>query len=214
MTSGGHLHDHRNKKIEDVIERNMTSAVLMTMQLVDDGQIVPQQSIEPYSLGHVGWKQSEYLEFWLMILGGLQLDGNEDVDVVGSRHRIAFEHADVELEQFNGKGDPEERAKHYFTMGAAFAKLYESEFKTQPMKQMIRLIDPDTSLGAQTERVFARYINMPVYTVTVAMPADPKKLFDINQTLAEDTQRLISFGATVFDTHHNHTRLMLVEERS
>ncbi len=214
VTSGGHLHDPRNQKLEDIIERNTTSAILLANQLADDNQITPQTSIEPFSLGYTGWKQSEYLEFWLMVLGGLRLSDSDDIDVVRSRHRIAFEHAGVDMTMFNSAETPEKRAEHYFTMGATFAKLYEKEFTIRPMSRMIRLIDPDTSLGAQTERVFARCIGMPVYTVTVVEPVDPDKLFAINQTLAEDTHRLISYGATVFDTKHHRTRLMLVEEKS
>ena len=212
ITSGGHLHDPRNKKLEDIIERNTTSAILLANQLADDDQIIPQNSIEPFSLGYTGWKQSEYLEFWLMVLGGLQLDDRDDIDVVRSHHRIAFEHAGIDMTRFNTAETLEKRAEDYFTMGATFAKLYERDFVIKPMCKMIRLIDPDTSLGAQTERVFARCIGMPVYTVTVVEPVDPDKLFEVNQVLAEDTHRLISFGATVFDTKHHRTRLMLVEE--
>ncbi|MGB3023545.1 MAG: hypothetical protein WBB39_01935 [Candidatus Saccharimonadales bacterium] len=212
ITSGGHLHDPRNKKLDDVIDRNTTSAVLLASQLADDSQIIPQMSIEPYELGYCGWKQSDYLEFWLLVIGGLEVDESTDIDVVRTRHRIEFEHAGVDFAQFNSNDDLEERAKHYFMLGAAFAKLYETEFVTKPMQRMVRLIDPDTSLGAQTERVFARCTGIPVFTVSVVMPADPQNLFDVNRTLAEDTHQLISFGATVFDTKQHQTRLMLVKE--
>ena len=214
ITSGGHLYDPHNKKIEDVIERNTTSAILLTTQLVDDNQIVPESSIEPYMLGYTGWKQSEYLEFWLMVIGGLELDDDSDIDVIRTRHRIALEHAGVDLMRFNSHVDPEKRAQEYFTMGATFATLYEKEFRINPMKRMVRLIDPDKSLGAQTERVFARCIGMSVFTVTVVSSTDPDSLFDVKQTLVEDTQRLISFGATVFDTAHHRTRLMIIQEKS
>lgn len=67
------------------------------------------------------------------------------------------------------------------------------------------------SLGSQTERVFAREIGCKVMNVTVVQEVAPHELARVNHLLAEDTARLIKFGATIFSTDTKRVRLMLTE---
>jgi hypothetical protein len=48
--------------------------------------------------------------------------------------------------------------------------------------------------------------------ISAVQPASPADLRLVNPSLAEDTERLVSFGATVFDTQQNRVRLQLVRD--
>ena len=75
------------------------------------------------------------------------------------------------------------------------------------------MIDTDLSLDAQSERAFARKMAIPVMNMCVVKPASSSDLEIVNRRLARDTERLIQFGATVFDTANSQTtRLLLVED--
>lgn len=212
VTSGGHLHNPAIKDIKEVIAKNTASALLIANQLAADSQIDPRVCVEGVALGYTGWKQSEYIEFWLMMLGGLALSVKEDIDVLRVRHRVAFELAGIDFDIMNGSEPPKTRAKEYFTMAQKMADLYFSAMRAQPVRKMIRLVDPDTSLGAQSERVFARSLKIPVFSVAPMQPALANKLKQVNPTLYKDVEKLITYGATVFDVSQRAVRLVVVEE--
>lgn len=212
VTSGGHVHNPDMLDLQEIISRNTHSATLLANQLASDGQIDPESAVEPVFLGATGWRQSEYLEFWLMVIGGLIVGDREDTDSLRVRHRVAFEIADVDFLHMNSAVRPEERASEYFKVAYAMSGLYASKLRIAPIKKMIRLIDPDTSLGAQTERVFARAMNIPVYSVSVMTQTSPSSLRLKNQELAQDTEALISYGAVVFDTRSEGGHLVLTKQ--
>jgi hypothetical protein len=217
ITSGGHYRDE-SLDMMTVIQRNTESARLLAEQLASDGQIDAESTIEPVFVGKTGWSQSQYMEFWLSVIGGAELTPGfvaRDVDVMRTLHHEAFERAGVNLDHMNSHTDAAMRAEEYFNMAAATADLYVSgQLDANPMSQVVRMIDTEQSLGAQAERVFARKAGIQVMNIYVTQPAGPADLASVNPELARDTARLVSFGATVFDTQQNRVRLQLVEDEA
>ena len=100
-------------------------------------------------------------------------------------------------------------------MAAAAAEVYLSgSVDSRPVDRVVRMIDPDRSLGTQAERVFARKMKIHVKNISVVKSASAADLAAVNHRLAEDTERLVSFGAAVFDTQQNEVRLQLVDDET
>lgn len=215
ITSGGHARDDSLDMLE-VITRNTESARLLAEQLAIDGQIDPRSTIEPVFVGKTGWTQAEYMEFWLAVIAGADLTNGfaaRDIDALRLQQRIAFSQAEIDFDLMNSHESAAARAEQYFKLASVSAGVYQrAQVENTPMRQVVRMIDTDLSLGAQAERVFARELGVRVMNICVLQPATVHDLAKVNHTLAEDTQRLIEFGATVFDTANKQVRLVLVEE--
>jgi hypothetical protein len=214
ITSGGHARDN-SLEMRDIISRNTISAQLLAEQLAADKQIEPASTIEPVFVGKTGWTQAEYMEFWLAVMAGAQVTKGftaRDTDILRHEQRTAFEAAEIDFELMNGHAGAEARATEYFKLASASAETYlNGHVHTRPVRRVVRMIDTDLSLGAQAERAFARQLAIPVMNICIVKPAAPSDLEYINHQLARDTQRLIQFGATVFDTANKQTRLLLLE---
>jgi hypothetical protein len=214
ITSGGHARDD-SLNMREVIARNTESARLLADQLAIDRQINPKAAIEPVFVGKTHWNQAQFMEFWLNVIGGFQLTPQfiaRDIDNLRTATHRSFEAGELDLGLMTSDAPPEARAQEYFKMARAFADLVTEGAEAEPISAIIRMIDTDMSLGSQTERVFARQIGVKVMNICVVQPAAPEALATINHHLAEDTARLIEFGATIFDTRNNHVRLVLAEE--
>lgn len=74
------------------------------------------------------------------------------------------------------------------------------------------MIDTEQSLGAQTERAFARRIGSKVMNICIQKPAQLEDLMTVNRGLYKDMDRLIKFGSAVFDTVNNRVSLDLIED--
>ena len=213
ITSGGHRRDE-SIDTRTVIARNTRSALMLTDQLAADGQIASEHTIEPVMVGKTHWDQGQFMEFWLSVTGGFELTPGflaHEVDDLRNAANQAYDRVGLDRDLLLSDQQPEARAPEYFKMATAFAGLVEDGRPARPIETLIRLIDPDKSLGAQTERVFARSIGSRVMNVSVVRPATPDSLRFVNPRLAEDTARLIQFGATVFDTRESSVRLILTE---
>jgi hypothetical protein len=216
ITSGGHARDE-SLGIREVILHNTTSARLLADQLARDRQIDPLATIEPVFVGKTHWTQAQYMEFWLSVIGGFQLTPgfvSRDIKHLRQSTTQAFESIGLDMELMSGKAPATERAPEYFKMSTAFANLIRQGMDARRIGTVVRMIDTELSLGAQTERVFARQIGskvMNICTVTVS-PATVEDLATVNRELADDTERLIRFGATVFDTVDRSVQLLLTED--
>ena len=214
ITSGGHARDE-SLRIGEVIKRNTDSAQLLADQLAIDRQIDPSATIEPVFVGKTHWDQAQYMEFWLSVIGGFELTPGfiaRDVDSLRRSASGAFAAAELDMDLMVSKAPATDRASEYFRMSTAFAELIRQGMSARPMDTVVRMIDTELSLGAQTERVFARQIGSKVMNICAIKPATTADLASVNRTLADDSARLISFGATVFDTTNRSVRLLLTEE--
>lgn len=214
ITSGGHARDE-SLEMADIIKRNTLSAALLAEQLANDRQINPKTAVEPVFVGKTHWNQAEYMEFWLSVIAGIEIGNTPgaSIDLLRSAARKAFEAVELDVPMMVSRESAKTRAIEYFKMADAFGDMVTSgTLESRPVKQVVRLIDADLSLGAQSERVFARKIGTPVMNVCVVKPATVSELSAVNRRLARDAARLVSFGAAVFDTRHDHVRLLLEED--
>lgn len=214
ITSGGHARDD-SLSIQEIIARNNESAKMLAEQLAFDGQINPETSIEPVFVGKTGWNQAEYMEFWLSVIGGFEFDKGSlasGVDGLRSSIQRAFKEEKFNIDIINSNVSADERAKEYFKMSSAFAELILKGAPATPIDKVIRMIDTEQSLGAQTERAFARQIGSKVMNICLIKPAEIKDLATINRVLYKDIDRLIQFGSTIFDTRNNKVSLILSED--
>lgn len=211
ITSGGHARDN-SIGMKEVIQRNTASAMLLAEQLMADKQIAPEATIEPVSLGKTNWNQAQYMEFWLSVIGGYELTTgfiSRDVDMLRNKAQGAFVKTELDLDLMTGDAPAADRAIEYFKMSHAFKEIITDGLPVRPIGTIVRMIDTELSLGAQTERAFARQIGSKVMNISVVKPASPDEIQAVNHVLSEDVARLISFGATIFDTAHNRVRLLL-----
>jgi hypothetical protein len=213
ITSGGHARDD-SLEMREVIARNTHSALLLAEQLANDRLLRREGAIEPVVVGKTQWNQAEFMEFWLSVIGGYQLTPGfvaRDCDNLRTSARRSFEDADLNMDLMLSKAAAGVRAPEYFKMSAAFAGLVNGGMDAEPIGTLIRMIDTDMSLGSQAERAFARQIGTKVMNICIVRPALPQDLLQVNHALAVDTERLINFGAAVFDTSNNQVRLALTE---
>lgn len=217
ITSGGHARDTGLPDISAVISRNTQSAYMLANQLAVNHQIRPESTIEPVAVGNTGWKQSEFMEFWLAVIAGAELGQKgqvaTSVDELRQMNRQMQQQNEVDIATIDSKSSIEQRTPHYFKLAIAAAALYGGrQVRISPARRVVRLVDTAQSLGAQSERVFARQLGVPVMNVGVVAPVSPESLRDVDSALFEDTQRLIRLGATVFDTVSSEVRLCLIED--
>ncbi len=218
ITSGGHARDAELKDhIGTVIARNTASALLMAEGLYESRQLDPTSSIEAVALGAIpGWRQSDYMTFWLMVMSGLPSTG---VGVAQTAKK--FEHdferelekAEVDMSVYNdSKLPPEERVRQYFHHAQVFASVATEGYELDPVKKLVRLVDPQTSLGAQTEKVFAGLLDISTYNVSfAALGSAPQVEGGLPERLVHDADRLVAFGAHVFSLERRQM-LVLVPE--
>lgn len=214
ITSGGHARD-ASLSIQDVILRNNESAKILAEQLAFDGQINPNTSVEPVFVGKTGWGQAEYMEFWLSVIGGFDFEKGSvasGVDKLRSMVQQAYKDEKFDINIVNSSAPAEERAKEYFKMSSVFAGFINDDMPATPIGRVIRMIDTEQSLGAQTERAFARQIGSKVMNICIKKPASVDDLASVNKVLYRDVDKLIQFGSTIFDTTNNKASLCLSEE--
>lgn len=214
ITSGGHARDD-SLQIHEVIARNTESARLLADQLAVDGQIRPAAAIEPVFVGKTHWNQAEFMEFWLSVIGGFEFTPGyiaRDVDRLRAAAHQSFQASELDIDLMLSKASSENKAPEYLKMSSAFARLIKNGTQATPVQAVIRMIDTEMSLGAQTERAFARQIGTKVMNICVVQTARPEGLYSVNHALARDTEQLIKIGAVVFDTNNNRVSLMLTDE--
>jgi len=203
ITSGGHARDE-SLDMGQVIARNTKLALDICDELYGVGQLNPKTAVEAVMLGKLPWKQSDYMTFWLSTMAGLPSGGHGILQTITDFREdldVALRSSDtLDMEMYDSKAPAEERAPHYFEHASIFAAIAR-QYDAQPVGRLVRLVDPDMSLGAQTENVFARLMGTNVFKVGIAEigEAGPSEA-NMPRQLVADTQRLIRFGATIFDT--------------
>jgi hypothetical protein len=214
ITSGGHARDN-SLSVGEVIAKNTDTAMDICDELFTGGQLNPKTAVEAVTLGKIRpWCQSDYMTFWLSTMAGLPSRGSGVLHTIREFQR-RFEAAQranttLDMDIYNSTQPAAERAPHYFTHAQVFSSV-ALQHQTSPVHRLVRLVDPDMSLGAQTENVFARLMGTGVFRVAIAetgIEASPQSL---SPRLLQDTQHLVRFGATVFDTERKQ-QLVLVPQ--
>jgi hypothetical protein len=213
ITSGGHARDD-SLGMGDVIRKNTDTAMDLCDELYGVGQLNPRTSVEAVVLGKIAWKQSDYMTFWLTTMSGIPAAGHGVLQSIRSfRQELAggMQRSDsLDMDLYDSKETAERRAPQYFEHAQIFADTVKHHAPS-PVDRLIRLIDPEMSLGAQTENVFARLMGTGVFKVAIARTGLGISDKVMRPRLRQDSETLVSFGATVFDTD-TREQLVLVEQ--
>lgn len=214
ITSGGHARD-TSLEMGQVIARNTDTALRLGEALFAVGQLDPRTAVEPVALGKVAWPQSGYMTFWLATMAGLRSRGAGINQVVTGFRNDLLNRIDrsknLDMAVFDARVAATERAPHYFAFAQLFADTVKA-YEPRPIRRLIRLVDPELSLGAQTENVFARLMQSGVFRAAVARTGLAPDESSLTPQLVDDTQRLIRFGATIFDTEKRHQIVLVPQE--
>ena len=216
ITSGGHARNN-DLNIGQIIQKNTDSAFDLCDELFKVGQLSPRKAIEAVAVGKInGWGQSDYMEFWLNVMARPRHDG------AGAAHRLDTlrnnfagaldQHSEVDMTIYNSsKFTAEQRAPHYIKHADIYADVVrQADIEATPIDRLVRLIDTDTSLGAQTENYFAKIMGIQVMNVAIAQVGnDHLPAHYPSSRLVKDTDDIVRFGGHVFSTERR-TQLVLV----
>jgi hypothetical protein len=218
ITSGGHARN-TDLGIGEVIQRNTQMAFDLADELYANFQLEAGSSIEAVALGKIKhWSQSDYMTFWLSVMSGLKFQGPgaaAEMDQFRSKFDGALSRGAVDMASYNNPQlPPDQRAPHYFGHADVFATVGQEQDSFKPISRLVRLVDTDTSLGAQTERYFAKVNGTKVFQPAIAHIGD-LTLPDSYPAprLVRDTESIVKYGGHVFDTVRR-TKIILVEEEA
>lgn len=216
ITSGGHARNN-DLQFSDVIARNTDTALDMCDELYKSKQLDPMSTIEAVTLGKVRhWSQSDYMTFWLATMAGLRWSGHgiaREIDDFRLKFdQLCAENEDLDMGVYNDSTlEAKQRVSHYFEHANVFARSVQGS-ETEPVKKIAQLVDPDTSLGAQTERVFAKLIGAQVFRVALARTGLTPTSDFVKQRLVADSSSIVVFGGTVFDARQRKIAVLVPAE--
>lgn len=202
VTSGGHAR-RPGLNIKEIIAANTNTARQTLGELAIKGAVNKNAVINPVDLGYIkGWSQVEFMKFWLGIIGGLDLGkrgGNQKARLYERSLANSLKRRQVNLQVMTDSAkEATERAPEYFRFALAHADTTEElmgRLDLSPVNDVLSLVDPDLSLGSQTERIFARMRGIPTFKVAPVMPGTLEA--SISPALQQDLDKIIRFGATV-----------------
>ena len=216
ITSGGHA---RNPNLQwlEIVQKNVAFAQEMAQNLYASGELDPTKTIEASTLGLIKhWKESDYITFWLSTLARPELSGPGAVQRVadmvdqlnGELHK-----RDIDLSTFNDYTlAAENRAPNYFKLADSYIDTLATIEHT-PVKKLVAVSETQNSLGASTERYFAKKLGARVYGLAIAqfgaqtLPAEyPSPL------LFADTRSIVEYGGQIFDPEAR-TQVVLVPQQ-
>lgn len=217
ITSGGRA---RNPSLTwlEIVQKNVAYAQEMAEQLYASGELNPTETIEASTLGLVKhWKESDYITFWLSTLGRPELSGPgaaQRVDLMRKSLDTHLQRRDIDLSTFNDYlVAAENRAPNYFKLADSYAEVLE-ETPCKPVKKLVAVSETKGSLGASTERYFAKILGAKIYSLALAqfgtqtLPANfPSPL------LVSDTRSIVEYGGQIFDPT-TRTQIVIVEDQN
>lgn len=215
ITSGGHA---RNPELSwlEIVKKNVAYAQAMAEDLYASGELDPMKTIEASTLGLVGhWSESDYITFWLTTLARPNMTGHgaaQSVDHMRQRLRNSLQDHHIDMSIFNDYTRPrEERAPNYFMLADAF---YDAVGGVghEPVERLVAVSETSGSLGASTERYFAKKLGAHVYGLAIASLGNQTLPPDYpHGLLAKDTEAIVRYGGQIFDPRKN-TRILLVKQ--
>jgi hypothetical protein len=201
ITSGGHARDI-SLEMGEVIRRNTDLALNLCDELFSVGQLSPRRTVEAVALGKIAWQQSGYMTFWECLMAGVPARGYGIAAAIDSFRKELEqaiernEHLDMDV--YDSKQSPELRAPHYFEHASVVAQVAQ-QHNPKPVERLVRLVDADTSLGSQAEKVFARLMRIGTYGIALAKTGVAARTSNLPPTIVRDVNAIVSFGGTVFD---------------
>lgn len=218
ITSGGHARNPDLSWIE-VVKKNVALAQKMAEELYTNGQLNPNKTLEASTLGLINhWKESDYITFWLLTLARLKAEGKgsaKNLDNFDKRFHLKLDQAELDLATFNNyeKGSPERSGLYFRLAGILHECLDGTEYA--PVEKLVAVSEIEASLGASTERYFAKKLGVQTFNIAIAhlggstLPADYH-----DPWLRKDTSKVVEFGGRVFDPEEEVAIMLRREQPS
>lgn len=204
ITSGGHARLPGLKSYE-VINANTDTSRRLISEMANQGTLDARATVLPADLGYLpGWRQSDYMHLWSLIIGGPDL-GIRRRNQSSLRYQRRFDKKLaknlVDVEKMNDKTTPaEQRAPEYFQFARSFAEAIDDpSYESAPARSVIGLVDPETSLGCQTEKLLGKLLGIPLKRVAPVRKIDIYAQAIEDHKLIEDMDQIIKFGGTIVE---------------
>lgn len=172
MTSGGFKRVANLTEpgwLSTVVARNNEISSAFRRILLEQGLIAPNSvvvfapDIGPCQFdARTRWEESDYLFFWFLILSGIppefayqiqeEMQQTYTADHLMNNHQLAHDERAPGYEQF---------IDHFLSL------TQRSRQGITPARGMIRLLDPESSLGSRAERTLARQLGIPISTAHI-----------------------------------------------
>lgn len=166
ITSGGAALDPGLSSIE-VAARNTEIADRLTSQIITDHNFDPRDVLLSTDLPYVkGWKQSDYMIFWLMCMDGVALDVCEPIayELQKRAEGSGIDNKDLTYDQkwFRYRLLVED----FFDLASKYFLHRRNDYYRQVagIGQLVQLVDTDRSLGCRAEALYARRRGTKVLT--------------------------------------------------
>ncbi|MBX4190648.1 hypothetical protein KW794_01020 [Candidatus Saccharibacteria bacterium] len=91
------------------------------------------------------------------------------------------------------------RAIEYFRFAEAFVDALDDAQDSTSVRSVIGLIDPETSLGCQTEKLLAKMLSLPVKKLSPVRKINKYTEAIEDHKLISDIDEIIKFGGTVVE---------------
>ncbi len=192
ITSGGAALDPA-LSMPEVIAQNTRLAEQLTNQIIADHEFDPRDVLLSTDLPNVkGWKQSDYMIFWLLNMDGVPVDVCEPI---ARELQIRAEHSGMDRKDL----DYEAKWFRYRLLIEDFFELADryrlhsrNDYYQQVagIRQLVQLVDTGRSLGSRAEELYARRHGMEVLTFELNRNSLPREL---GRTIGE----LTALGAQI-----------------
>lgn len=204
LTSGGHA---RRPDLEtyEKVSANTETARRTIVEMSSRGTLDARGILLPADLGYIPhWQQSDYMHLWSLVIGGPDL-GMRRANHLASRYKSRIVKnlgkSGVDLHKMDDPMLPaNERASEYFRFAETFAKTIDRDIQNAtPVRSVIGLIDPESSLGCQTEKLLARLLGLPVRRISPAHFIDSYTGAISDRKLEKDFDTIVRFGGMVVE---------------
>ena len=202
ITSGGHAR-RPDLKTQEVIAANTETARSMVALMSEQGSLEPRATLLPVDLGYIpAWQQSDYIELWSLVISGPDLGlrpSNANATKYENTLAIKMRESEVDVAKMNDSAlAATERAYEYFKFARAFKETAGATAQdATPVRKVISLVDPELSLGCQTERLLAKMLAIPLKRVVAVRLIDNYTNAIGNYKLRHDLDDIVRFGGTV-----------------
>ncbi len=204
ITSGGAALDPSLTQRE-IVAQNTSIAEDLTTQIIADHNFDPRDVLLSTDLPHVkGWKQSDYLIFWLMCLEGVPLDICEEF-AAKLQERAAEIGVDSKHAEYEERwARYSQLVEDFLALGARYVLYNRNDYylQTAGVRQLVQLVDASRSLGCRAEALYARRRGIKVLTFELNTTA-------LDSVLRSRVARLTAMGARIGQRATRATQLVL-----
>ena len=202
ITSGGAALDP-TLSASQVVAQNTMLAEQLTNQIAADHNFDPRDVLLSTDLPYVkGWKQSDYLIFWLMCLDGIPLDICKPFAARMQNYAKKIGMDSKHLPYDEKWERYQQVVEEFWQLADRFAIHGRNDYywQTARIKKLVQLVDTERSLGCRAEAMYARKLHTEVLSLQLCPEA-------LEPDLRERVGRLAAMGAKI-GLPHQATQLV------